>query len=518
MKTNLRIEINIKTKLLLIAATFMVNCYTVKATNYYVSNSGSDSNSGLNLNDAFLTIQHAADLVMQGDTIFVADGTYAGFDLRNKSGVNGSPIVFKATGVNVLINQSGYIRDDGINIEDADYIVIDGFIVNDMTGTGNGIRLANADNCVIRNCSCNNNSKRGIFTAFTDNILIENNICTNSILEHGIYVSNSSDNPVIRYNECYGNNGAGIHMNGDLSSGGDGVISNAIIYGNKLHDNNGAAGINMDGLENPVLYNNLIYNNHYSQGMALFQQDGAIVTSGAKIYNNTIIVPSDGRWGILLKGGANINTKIYNNIIINQHTWRGCIAIENTSSFTSNYNILNDKMSVNGDGSSISLVSWQNYGFDSNSQLAGSLSSIFIDYLNNNYDLVATSQAIDTGTNLVSSLVTDDINENPRPIGGNYDIGAYEYQNPSSINNVINTEELKIYPNPFVHYIEIEGINFKVKVSIFELSGELIKTFDKINLPVMLNLNSLKDGIYLIKISNDVNKYPYSKILIKNNN
>ena len=48
-------------------------------------------------------------------------------------------------------------------------------------------------------------------------------------------------------------------MNGDLSAGGDGIISDAQIYGNIIYDNNLAAGINMDGLENPIVYNNLIY-------------------------------------------------------------------------------------------------------------------------------------------------------------------------------------------------------------------------------------------------------------------
>ena len=119
-----------------------------------MSNAGDDSNTGLSLADAFLTLQHAADVAGAGDTIFVENGTYAGFDIRNKNGTNGNPIVFKALGNNVLINQSGPIRNDGINVENADYIVIDGFICNDMPGNGNGIRLVLSDNCVVRNCSC----------------------------------------------------------------------------------------------------------------------------------------------------------------------------------------------------------------------------------------------------------------------------------------------------------------------------------------------------------------------------
>lgn len=398
------------------------------ATNYFVSNNGNDANAGTSLINAFETLQTAANIVTAGDTVFVTDGTYTGFDIRNVNGTAANPIVFKTLGNNVLINQSGPIRNDGINVENADYVVIDGFIVNDMTGNGNGIRLVLSDFCVVRNCATDNNAERGIFTGFTDDVLIENNICTNSIDEHGIYVSNSSDRPIIRYNECYGNNNIGIHMNGDLSAGGDGIISDAQVYGNIIHDNNLAAGINMDGLENPLVYNNLIFNNHSAQGIALFQGDGAIATNGAKIFNNTIIVPSDGRWGILVNTGSNVNTEIYNNIILNFHSFRGCITVESTTNFTSDYNIVHDKMSASGDGSTIPLSSWQALGLGLNSQLANVWTDIFEDPNNDDYHLKTGSQAIDVGTSLVNTIVMTDIENNPRPSGTNYDIGAYEVQ------------------------------------------------------------------------------------------
>jgi parallel beta-helix repeat protein len=208
------------------------------ATTYFVSNTGSDSNDGLSLSNPLATLQHAADIVAPGDSVLVENGSYAGFALWS-GGLEEARIVFKALGNNVLINAPAS-TNDGINIENADYVTLDGFIVNDQPR--NGIRLALANHCVVRNCRCDNNFERGIFTAFTDDILIEYNVCSNSIDEHGIYVSNSSDRPVIRYNECYGNNATGIHMNGDLSEGGDGIISDAEVYGNLLHDNNLAAG------------------------------------------------------------------------------------------------------------------------------------------------------------------------------------------------------------------------------------------------------------------------------------
>jgi parallel beta-helix repeat protein len=438
-------------------------CKTGYTSTYYVSNSGNDSNSGLSLAQAFLSLQHAADIVVAGDSVWVEDGNYAGFDIRNKNGTLTNPIVFKSLSNNAFINSSGPIRQDGINIENADHIIIDGFSVSGMTGNGNGIRVVLSDFCIIRNNNCDNNAERAIFTGFTDDILIENNVCTNSIDEHGIYVSNSSDRPVIRYNECYGNNNIGIHLNGDLSAGGDGIISDAQIYGNIIHDNNLAAGINMDGVLNARIYNNLIYNNHSAQGIALFQQDGAVMTSGAKIYNNTIIVPSDGRWGILLKSGADANTEIYNNIILNFHAWRGCIAAESASLLTSDYNILHDKMSDAGDGSVESLADWQLLGLDQNSVIAGSLTTIFSNAATNDYHLFNGSQAVNIGTWAVASLVNVDLDFVPRPVGDEYDIGAYEYLGAVAIS----------FDQPF----SIEQIESSVKMSWSSADETMLRNY-----------------------------------------
>lgn len=489
-------------KYILFIIFLFVIIFNATATNYYVSNNGNNTNDGLTLVTAFQSLQFATDQLNTGDSVLVENGIYTGFDIRNKNGTSANPIVYKALGNNVVINQSGPIRDDGINIENADYIVIDGFIVNHMTGNGNGIRAVLSDFCIIRNCSCDNNAERGIFTGFTDDIIIEHNICSNSIDEHGIYVSNSSDRPIVRYNECYGNNAIGIHLNADQFSGGDGIISDAMIYGNIIHDNNLAAGINMDGLENPIVFNNLIYNNHSAQGIALFQQDGAIVTSGAKIFNNTIVVPADGRWGILLKNGANINTDIYNNIIINQHPWRGCISIENSAQFNSNYNIVNDKLSDNGDGSTINFSDWQLLGFDLNSQLADPLQTIFVDPLNFNYQLINLSQAIDAGTSLVNTTVTQDIAGNSRPIGLAFDIGCYEFSLPTSAHIVTTSNTIEIFPNPFSDKVIIAGEFDNYQIQTRNNIGQLVTDYTGTTSPLTLQLNSLGAGTFFVSIQN----------------
>ena len=411
----------------------MLASWPVYSLNYYVSQAGDDLNSGLSRDRAFRTIQRAVGFVKAGDTVFVLKGLYRGFDLRDNDGTVNAPIVFMAVEDSVMIHRSGPNRDDGINIENADNIVVDGFYIDGMTGNGNGVRLVLSDNCIVRNCVCSNNAERGIFTGFTDDIVIEYNTCYNAIDEHGIYVSNSSDRPIVRFNHCYGNNNIGIHFNGDLSAGEDGIIHDAQIYGNIIHDNNRAAGINLDGVLGADIYNNLIYRNHFAQGIALFQQDGGVMTSNIRIYNNTIMVPSDGRWGILIKQGAQIGTLIFNNIIINDHSWRGGIAAEDVSGLTCDFNILDDRMSYSGDGSSTFFFDWKRTGLDENSEEALGVMQIFKDPPNDDYRLFSRSQAVDKGTAAVFQTVKTDLDGRKRPQGSTYDLGAYEYEYSNAV-------------------------------------------------------------------------------------
>jgi parallel beta-helix repeat protein len=381
------------------------------------------------------TLQKAANVVQAGDRVIVRPGTYVGFYLDHKDGNEQARIDFIAQ-PGVLIDAANGRTDDGINLEGASYVTIDGFAV---TGMGRaGVRSVLGEHVTIRNVHAYDNQTWGIFTGFVDYLLIENNETSGSIEEHGIYVSNSGDFPVLRNNYSWNNHGSGIHMNGDLSQGGDGIISGALVSGNRIYNNaksvnggplGGGSGINMDGVQDSRIENNLVYNNHAS-GISLYRIDGGGGSTGNIVVNNTVHQPGnpansqDGRWALNITDGATGNT-VLNNIFVTEHAFRGSISVSSNSlpGLVSNYNVLEAPLSANGGGSTITFAQWQAAGRDVNSRVADA-ASLFVNPSAGDYRLKPGVAAIDVGTS--TSAPTVDFFGLPRPQGAGIDAGAIE--------------------------------------------------------------------------------------------
>ncbi|MCI0396954.1 MAG: right-handed parallel beta-helix repeat-containing protein [Chloroflexi bacterium] len=406
----------------------------------YVAPDGSDDNDG-SQGGPLQTIQKAVDAALPGDTVVIQGGTYVGARIEN-SGTAGAWITLTAApGQTVLINAPGPNNQHDSNLEvetwEGDgivaYWIIEGLEVAGAPNWGIDLRGNDSDHShhfIVRGNIVHDNgldtAETGIFTAFVDDVTVENNESYGNG-EHGIYLSNSGDRFTVRRNRLHDNANCGLHMNGDLSQGGDGIISDGLVEANVIYENGvgGCAGVNMDGVTDTIVRNNLIYQNHAS-GIAIFQEDGGVCSRDNRVLNNTIVLAGDARWAVTVSHDTCINNKLFNNILYTGHSFRGTIEFPATAvpGFESDYNIVMDRFSVDGGNNVITLAQWQALGYDANSFIAEP-ADLFLNLANDDYHLYDASPARDAGVALPD--VPEDLDGRPRPVGPAFDIGAYEF-------------------------------------------------------------------------------------------
>ncbi len=393
------------------------------AATYEVASSGSDANAGTAA-QPWKTLQKASNTVKAGDTVLVNNGTYAGFRVRT-SGTAASRIVFKAkTKWGAKINTPGPSADvDLIAVLSASYVTIDGFEVFNSPRAGVGVRSwfdddgADTRDNIVQNCFCHDNglpsggAHDGIFTGFALNFTAQDNVLDHNG-EHGIYISNSADNPIVRRNISSNNRACGIQLNADLNTGvngtQDGIISNWLVENNVIFGNgtSGGAGINLDGDINGICRNNLIYNN-LASGIAMYQIDGGVPSQGNLIVNNTIYNPNSTRGALVFLAGAN-NNVAFNNIFI---SGKG-MDIDVVSGFQHDYNIVSSFV-----GASASAH-----------ESAATAASLFVSVAGNDYHLAAASPALNSGVATFGgkNAPATDLENHARPSGAAFDRGCYE--------------------------------------------------------------------------------------------
>jgi hypothetical protein len=346
-------------------------------TEFYVSPYGHDSFDGTN-ERPWKTLQHAANLAEPGDTINVEKGNYVPFKIR-KSGTKDNPITF--SGDNATIDAFQGNARDGIEIKNAKYITIKGFEVHHANRAG--ISAVTCSDITIEWNKLIKNNYWGIFTGFCSNLTVRHNLTAESKKQHGIYVSNTSENIAIHDNITHSNNAAGIQLNGDKSMGGIGLIKNASIYNNLIYYNGkaGGAALNLDGVQNSKVFNNILYDN-YATGIALFKGDGGDGSKYNEIIHNTVVMPKDGRWCVLFKTNSSYNT-FQNNVCVSHHIYRGAISTDESSliGFKSDYNVYTPTFTLDGGESTMTLKEWQSLtGNDKNSKSVNDINKLF-DYL-----------------------------------------------------------------------------------------------------------------------------------------
>jgi hypothetical protein len=488
-------------------------CSSVSATVYYVDDvptngSGTQSSPFNNLSSALNTAQ-------PGDMVYVLSGTYNESFSTERDGVANQRITIQAhdPGNRPIVTFSGQVL-----VIDHSYITIDGFILDGQFGSADVVKIKDGgDNAEVRNCEIKNGVKDGIDLNEADNVLIENceihhflgGTISNQVDAHGI-VATGEKNLTIRGCNIYYTSGDCFQTDPNR---GYPLWDNVLIENCKLWTGPlpaGAAGWNAgeipgeNGIDTKI--NEDAVNTSYRPKIILKQVEAYGFVEGyinnraafnikekvdceliaVKVYNNEIGFRLRGPGS---RGGAYvtiINTIAYDN----EKTFR----IEDGVEYLHIYNSTFDK----GNGNEyIQAVSggYDPNGFDlrnclfvgtkppdaSDPSNLSANSSFFMNMANHNYRLSSASPAIDAGDDIVE--VTDDYNGNPR-YSGSYDVGAFEYNSSSGIDDPGETGLKDFYlhpnyPNPFnpTTYIVFDtGQLAAVHLEIFDIVGNRIRT------------------------------------------
>lgn len=266
------------------------------------------------------------------------------------------------------------------------------------------------------------------------------------------------------------------------------VVDNILIIGNVIINtddpnrplNGPLQGIvGFDGwFNNWIIANNVVNVNHW-HGISLY---GA---RNCSIINNTVIDPTPD-----VEPGASW-------IRINDHKdgspSSDCIVVNNVS---------NNVVAPGFDFNNILLSSYSEY--DSN----------FKNYQAIDFSLLSESVLIGAADG--NYATAQDITGSDRD--GFPDIGAYEYVEIVSNNDLESAANFNISPNPFSEFLNIEIDCNQLHFEILDLQGKLLQadSIDNIN----AGLIYLKDGIYVIKLidkSQSCLKTPVVKTIVKLN-
>jgi hypothetical protein len=431
--------------------TVVINSSSGTGHTYYVATTGSDSNSG-SASAPFATLQHAMIALNPGDTLIVRAGNYAGFilgwdSIPTSSGdqygwLNGTataPITIEADPSaapgSVIINSRNNETRYGIDIEPGNsYLDLIGFTIADTgnittsSSRGGGIKIASPNIEAISNTITNIVYGFGIIADNADNVGLQGNTISgtgnqgNADYGHAIYLSGSTNGAVVKGNVIYNNAYIGLHVNGDLSEGGIGLVTNALIADNLIY-NNGQNGINADGLQSSTIENNLIYG-YQGFGIALYQIDAAAGSKNNVIVNNTIVSTVSGAGAAVRILDASTGNTLLNNILLGGGGIALRISSDSMSGLDSDYNIGGGVYQSEDTGTTQTLAQWQSSNSQDAHSFIATASQLFVNAASSNYQLSSTSPAINAGTS--TDAPSTDLLGNPRPSGGGFDVGCYQ--------------------------------------------------------------------------------------------
>ncbi|WP_188459334.1 T9SS type A sorting domain-containing protein [Psychroflexus planctonicus] len=424
-------------------------------------------------------------IVLNGETLTIEEGVEIRF---NSSSASASPSWFDYNAGNV-----GVLRVQGTITANASASNPILFTRNGSSGYWGSVLIdenannnSSFENCIIEYAKETRNvpginsvvSFNGAISLFQTGITIESNEFRNNYI-NGLLVRDVTTSFEIPNNTFFDNGTNGLVIFDSTLN----AINN-IFYNNSIISSGAVSAIRSSN-SNVYLVGNLIYNN---------DNFGVYTTSAGNHYiiNNTIVGNSQ---GIRVESGA--NTYIFNSIIQNN----------NLNFATSNPvgAIIEMQNSITDDATFPDNVN------DLVGNILGS-NALFSDLNSDDFSLQNTSPCIDSGIPDTSGLNIPDLDivGNPRIDNNIIDMGAFEFQQPLSVNEVNLQQSLSIYPNPASNKLNIILDDFDF-ARIYTLNGRLISTHKS----KTIDLTEFEKGIYLLKIVTE-NGNTIAQKIIKN--
>jgi hypothetical protein len=296
----------------------------------YVSPTGSDANSGLDVGSALATLDKAGSKVQPGDTVQVMPGVHTGGKFYGSAANVAGPLAVLTINFQPGAKiRGGNSRSHGLTVEGWNGISILGADIADLKdgATGSGIWLAGCKNVTVKNFTIDNCAQWGIHTPFCSQVLLEDGIASRSRGQHGVYFANSCTDMTARRVKFLGNKDCGLQTNGDVRMQSDwpsipvtGTISKLLVEDCDFAFNGvgGGANWNGDAVVGAIFRNNRMYPSRgRGNGISLFNSDyNTSRTSDVLIENNTLVVGPD-KYNVLLIGAPVTGIVVRNNTLIN---------------------------------------------------------------------------------------------------------------------------------------------------------------------------------------------------------
>jgi hypothetical protein len=408
---------------------------------YYVAPAGDDNNPGTEA-QPWRTIQKAAQTLVSGDTVYIRAGTYHERVVPQNSG--GDYITYAAyPGETVTIDGDGIALPDDLaglfEVAGRSYIRITGLrVINAGPNNDNaGIMVLDSSNIIVENNSTYNTNSSGIGVWRSNNITVTGNqveeaaaggwqecisvagtdtfeVRDNEVrncYKEGICIKDGSSNGQVYRNRVHQIRRVGIYVDA-----WDKATHDIEVFQNVAFDSIESSGFTVASeqggqlarirLENNLAYHNYTYGIEISRCCSARHPMDAIV-----IVNNTLYENGSGWGGGLIADNAQAQHVVIRNNLCSQNlTFQMAVAADVPAT-----NVSVDHNLIDGFRGYEDEV----YGDD---YVEGD--PLFMNPAGADFHLRNGSPAIDEGSS--ADAPSNDFDDDPRPQGAGYDIGAFE--------------------------------------------------------------------------------------------